>query len=150
MLKGLRTGLIVWITGLLLITTMSLSGQITSGQLGGATLNTIQTSLPFLTIAPDSRSGSMGDVGVATTPDVNSQHWNVGKYAFIDSKGGFAVSYTPWLRNLIPDINLAYLTGFYRIDEQQVVSSSLRYFSLGSIVFTNITGNVIGEYNPNA
>lgn len=91
----------------------------------------------------------MGDVGAATTPDVNSQHWNVGKYAFIDSKGGFAISYTPWLRNLIPDINLAYLTGFYRVDDQQVISSSLRYFSLGNIVFTDITGTVTGQYNPN-
>jgi len=126
-----------------------LSAQITSGELDGQTLNAIQTSVPFLTIAPDSRSGAMGDVGVATTPDVNSQHWNVGKYAFIDSKGGFAISYTPWLRNLIPDINLAYLTGFYRFDDQQVASMSLRYFSLGNIVFTDITGTVIGEYNPN-
>ena len=149
MSKGLRSGLIAGMAGWLLITSMSLSGQISSGELAGAKLNTIQTSLPFLTIAPDSRSGAMGDVGVATTPDVNSLHWNVGKYAFIDSKGGFAISYTPWLRNLIPDINLAYLTGFYRIDEQQVVSSSLRYFSLGNIIFTDITGTVTGQYNPN-
>lgn len=126
-----------------------LSAQITSGELDGQTLNAIQTSVPFLTIAPDSRAGAMGDVGVATTPDVNSQHWNVAKYAFIDSKGGFAISYTPWLRNLIPDINLAYLTGFYRFDDQQVASMSLRYFSLGNIVFTDITGTVIGQYNPN-
>ncbi len=91
----------------------------------------------------------MGDVGVATTPDVNSQHWNIGKYAFVDSKGGFAISYTPWLRNLIPDINLAYLTGFFRVDEQQVISTSLRYFSLGNITFTNIDGSFAGQYNPN-
>ncbi len=149
MSKGLKSGFIMLLSGSLLTTGMNLSGQINSGELGGATLNTIQTSLPFLTIAPDSRAGAMGDVGVASKPDVNSQHWNVGKYAFIDSKGGFAISYTPWLRNLIPDINLAYLTGFYRIDEQQVISSSLRYFSLGKIVFTNITGSVTGEYNPN-
>ncbi len=140
--------MIVCSAGMLFLTTQ-LNGQISSGELGGADLNTIQTSLPFLTIAPDSRSGAMGDVGVATTPDVNSQHWNVGKYAFIDSKGGFAISYTPWLRNLIPDINLAYLTGFYRFDDLQVVSASLRYFSLGNIVFTDLTGNVTGQYNPN-
>ncbi len=60
----------------------------------------------------------MGDVGAATTPDVNSQHWNIGKYAFIDNTGGFAISYTPWLRNLIPDINLAYLSGYYRRGRQ--------------------------------
>lgn len=149
MSKGLRSSLIALMTGSFVIASLNLTGQISSGELGGADLNTIQTSVPFLTIAPDSRSGAMGDVGVATAPDVNSQHWNVGKYAFIKSKGGFAISYTPWLRNLIPDINLAYLTGFYRVDEQQVISTSLRYFSLGNIVFTDITGTVTGQYNPN-
>jgi len=149
MSKGLRSGLIALITGSLFVTAINISGQISSGELGGGELNTIQTSLPFLTIAPDSRSGAMGDVGAATTPDVNSLHWNIGKFAFIDSKGGFAISYTPWLRNLIPDINLAYLTGFYKVDDQQVVSGSLRYFSLGNIIFTDITGTVTGQYNPN-
>lgn len=150
MSKGLKSGLIALFTGsLIFMVNPSGQSQINSGELAGAELNTIQTSLPFLTIAPDSRAGAMGDVGVATSPDVNSQHWNMGKYAFIDSKGGFAISYTPWLRNLIPDINLAYLTGFYRFDEQQVVSTSLRYFSLGNIVFTDLTGTVTGQYNPN-
>lgn len=149
MIKGFRFGYIVLITGSLLFTTLSASGQIESGDLGGGELNTIKTAVSFLTIAPDSRSGAMGDVGVATAPDVNSQHWNIGKYAFLEKKGGFAISYTPWLRNLIPDINLAYLSGYYRIDDKQVVSSSLRYFSLGNIVFTDITGNVTGQYNPN-
>jgi len=150
MSKGLKSGLIALFTGsLIFMVNFSGQSQINSGELAGAELNTIQTSLPFLTIAPDSRAGAMGDVGVATSPDVNSQHWNMGKYAFIDSKGGFAISYTPWLRNLIPDINLAYLTGFYRFDEQQVVSTSLRYFSLGNIVFTDLTGTVTGQYNPN-
>ena len=149
MLKGLRSGLFVGMIGFILFAANHLSGQINSGELGGGELNTIQTAVPFLTIAPDSRAGAMGDAGVASTPDVNSQHWNMGKYAFIDSKGGFAISYTPWLRNLIPDINLAYLTGFYRVDDKQVVSTSLRYFSLGQIVFTNITGDVTGHYNPN-
>jgi hypothetical protein len=128
---------------------LHLNGQINTGELAGAKLNAIQTAVPFLTIAPDSRAGAMGDGGVATTADVNSQHWNIGKYAFIDSKGGFAISYTPWLRNLIPDINLAYLAGFFRVDEQQVISTSLRYFSLGNITFTNIDGSFAGQYNPN-
>lgn len=147
--KILRNRWIFLLAAVLFMGEGRLSAQITSGELDGQTLNAIQTSVPFLTIAPDSRAGAMGDVGVATTPDVNSQHWNVAKYAFIDSKGGFAISYTPWLRNLIPDINLAYLTGFYRFDDQQVASMSLRYFSLGNIVFTDITGTVIGQYNPN-
>jgi len=149
MIKGLKTGVLALVSGSFLLGSVSLSGQINSGELGGADLNTIQTAVPFLTIAPDSRSGAMGDVGAASTPDVNAQHWNIGKYAFIESKGGFAISYTPWLRNLIPDINLAYLSGFYRIDDKQVVSSSLRYFSLGNIVFTDMTGTVTGQYNPN-
>jgi hypothetical protein len=150
MLKGMRSLLIALMAGTLLLNLPDLNAQISSGDLDGSDqLNTIQTSLPFLTIAPDSRAGAMGDVGVASEPDVNSQHWNMGKYAFLDSKGGFAISYTPWLRNLIPDINLAYLAGFYRIDDQQVISSSLRYFSLGNIVFTDITGTVTGQYNPN-
>ena len=129
------------------------SAQISTGDLDGSVnepeLNAIQTAVPFLTIAPDSRSGGMGDVGAASAPDVNSQHWNIGKYAFLDSRGGFAVSYTPWLRNLIPDINLAYLAGYFRVDEQQVITTSLRYFSLGNITFTNIDGSFAGQYNPN-
>jgi len=149
MSKGLRSGVIALITGSLLIISLLMTGQITSGELGGGELNTIQTAVPFLTIAPDSRAGAMGDVGAATTPDVNSLHWNVGKYAFIESTGGFAISYTPWLRNLIPDINLAYLAGYYKIDDKQVVSASLRYFSLGNIIFTDLTGTVTGQYNPN-
>ncbi len=146
---GLKARLITLLIGLFIITSTNISGQIDTGELGGAELNAIQTAVPFLTIAPDSRAGAMGDVGAATTPDVNSQHWNIGKYAFVDSKGGFAISYTPWLRNLIPDINLAYLTGFFRVDEQQVISTSLRYFSLGNITFTNIDGSFAGQYNPN-
>lgn len=141
------------ITGSFMLVSNTVSGQISTGQLGGTAekdvLNAIQTAVPFLTIAPDSRSGAMGDVGAATTPDVNSQHWNIGKYAFLDSKGGLAISYTPWLRNLIPDINLAYLTGFFRVDDQQVITTSLRYFSLGNITFTNIDGSFLGQYNPN-
>jgi hypothetical protein len=149
MYKGLRTRLFAMLTGVFMLASMGAKGQINTGELGGAELNAIQTAVPFLSIAPDSRAGGMGDVGVASTPDVNSQHWNIGKYAFLDSKGGFAISYTPWLRNLIPDINLAYLTGFFRIDEQQVISTSLRYFSLGNITFTNIDGSFAGQYNPN-
>jgi len=145
----LKTRLITLITSVFVLVSINISGQISSGELGGGELNAIQTAVPFLTIAPDSRSGGMGDGGVATSPDVNSQHWNIGKYAFLDSKGGFAISYTPWLRNLIPDINLAYLAGFFRIDDQQVISTSLRYFSLGNITFTNIDGSFAGQYNPN-
>ena len=79
-------------------------GQISVSSLNGSQLNSIQTSVPFLTIAPDARSAGMGDAGAASAPDVNSQHWNSGKYAFVDGIGGVALTYTPWITNLIPDI----------------------------------------------
>lgn len=145
-----KIGLIALSVILLACTGNKAIGQISgSSDLVGAELNAIQTAVPFLTIAPDSRAGAMGDVGAATAPDVSSQNWNIAKYAFIEGNGGFAISYTPWLRSLIPDINLAYLSGYFRIDDQQLVSSSLRYFSLGSITFTDYNGTVTGQYNPN-
>lgn len=104
-------------------------------------LNAIQTVVPFLMIAPDSRSGAMGDVGVATLPDIYSMHWNPAKFAFIDGEGGIGISYSPWLRTLVPDINLAYLAGYFRLDDKQVISASLLYSSLGDIPFTDNFGN---------
>jgi hypothetical protein len=109
----------------------------------------ITTAVPFLIIAPDARSGGMGEVGVASDPDANSMHWNPAKYAFIDKKFGFATSYSPWLRTLVNDINLAYLAGFYKIDDRQTVAASLLYFSLGDITFTDEFGENLGTYNPN-
>ncbi|HVA98421.1 MAG TPA: type IX secretion system outer membrane channel protein PorV [Bacteroidia bacterium] len=120
-------------------------GQATSGK----NINTITTAVPFLTIAPDSRSGGMGDAGVASSPDASSLDWNCSKLAFIDKKMGFTVSYTPWLRALVPDINLAYISGYYKLKNDQAISASLRYFSLGSITFTNAAGNATGQFNPN-
>jgi hypothetical protein len=111
--------------------------------------NTITTGVPFLTIAPDSRAGAMGDAGVATSPDVNSQHWNPAKYAFAESEMGIALSYTPWLRNLVSDINLAYLVGYKRLNDQETVSASLRYFSLGDISFMSEYGDPTGQQSPN-
>lgn len=124
------------------------NAQITTGEVTGE-INTIQSVVPFLTIAPDSRAGAMGDVGVATSPDINSQHWNPSKFAFIDGEGGVGLSYSPWLRNLVPDINLASLTAYKRIDDKQVISGSLLYFSLGNITFTDIFGNTMRNFNPN-
>lgn len=112
-------------------------------------LNAIQTVVPFLTIAPDSRAGGMGDAGVATSPDVYSNHWNPAKFAFIDGKGGVGISYSPWLRNLVPDINIAYLSGYYRIDRKQVASASLLYSSLGDVPFTDDYGNLERTFKPN-
>jgi hypothetical protein len=117
--------------------------------LGGANLNTITTAVPFLLISPDSRSGAMGDVGVATSPDANSLHWNPAKYSFIGNEMGYAVSYVPWLRALVPDINLSYLTGYKKLNDNEAIGLELRYFSLGDITFTDIVGTTVGQYKPN-
>lgn len=109
----------------------------------------IYTVVPFLTIAPDSRAGAMGDAGVATSPDCYSMHWNPAKFAFIDGKGGFGISYAPWLRTLVPDINIAYLAGYGRIDTKQVISASLLYSSLGDIQFTDEFGTIVRNFKPN-
>ena len=133
----------------LLFLSIGLHAQtISKGDLGGG-INSIQTAVPFLTIAPDSRGGSMGDVGAATTPDANSQFWNPAKYAFLESEVGVSLTYTPWLRNLIDDINLTYLAGYYRFRPDQTVSASLRYFSFGDITFTDGSGNTVKKFNPN-
>ncbi len=122
--------------------------EIAPYELGGQ-INVVHVAVPFLTVAPDSRSGAMGDAGIAIRPDVYSMHWNPAKYAFIDNDFGAAFSYTPWLRNLIDDINLAYLSGYKRIDNYQVLAASLTYFSLGEIIFTNMAGEYDGQHNPN-
>ena len=112
-------------------------------------LNALSVAVPFLMIAPDSRAASMGDVGAATLPDANSQHWNPAKYAFIEKDWGIAYSYTPWLQNLIKDMDLNYLVGYYRFDDQQVVSASLLYFSMGTIIFTDEQGTRLLDHNAN-
>lgn len=111
-------------------------------------LNTITTAVPFLIISPDARAGGMGDAGVASSADVNSIHWNPAKLAFVENKMGVAISYTPWLRKLVPDINLAYVSFYNKLKGEQTVGASLRYFSLGNITFTDNTGNEIGQFNP--
>ena len=116
---------------------------------GQEEMNPIRTAVPFLTIAPDSRSAAMGDVGVATSPDVNSLHWNPAKYAFIKPDDGVALSYSPWLRKLINDMNLLYLTGYKRIDKMQVIAASLRYFNMGDIDFYDNTGAYMKVGKPN-
>ncbi|TAJ12180.1 hypothetical protein DMA11_13945 [Marinilabiliaceae bacterium JC017] len=121
---------------------------IDENKLGGQS-NIISTAVPFLNITPESRAGGMGDVGVATSPDINSQHWNPAKYAFIDGQMGAAFSFTPWLRKLVNDINMYYLTYYYRIDKLQTVSASLRYFSMGDITFTDESGTVQYTGKPN-
>ncbi len=96
--------------------------------------NPVNTSVTSQTIAPDARSAGMGDVGAATDPDVVSQYWNPAKYPFTISRAGVALNYTPWLRQLVNDMDLAYLVGYYRIGDYSAVSGSLRYFSLGEVI----------------
>ncbi len=112
-------------------------------------INTITTAVPFLQIAPDSRAGGMGDYGVATSPDPNSIHWNASKLAFIEKSGGFSISYTPWLHALVNDINLAYISGYKKLNNDQAIAGSLLYFSLGNIDFTNEGGDKYATFNPN-
>ena len=112
-------------------------------------LNTITTSVPFLIISPDAKAGGMGDVGVATNPDAMSMHWNPAKYAFVDDDLGFSICYTPWLSALVSDINLSYLTAYKRLNKNEVLGFSLRYFSLGLINFTDKNNNSLGQFNPN-
>ncbi len=95
--------------------------------------NPVQTSVTSQTIAPDARGGGLGDVGAATDPDVNSQYWNPAKYPFTISRAGVALNFTPWLRQIVNDIDLGYLAGYYRIGDYSAVSGSLRYFSLGEV-----------------
>lgn len=139
-----KSSIAIALLSVALLATTKLYSQARSGE-----LNAIQTVVPFLTIAPDSRAGAMGDAGVATSPDIFSMHWNPAKFAFIDGKSGAGISYSPWLRNLVPDINIAYLAGYYRVDQRQVVSGSLIYSSLGDVDFTNDYGDLERTFKPN-
>ena len=102
-----------------------------------AMFNPVEHAVISQTIAPDARGAGMGDVGVATDPDVNSQYWNPAKYPFCISRAGIALNYTPWLRQLVNDIDLAYLAGYYRIGDYSAISGSIRYFSLGEVIATD-------------
>jgi len=111
-------------------------------------INVVTTAVPFLRISPDARSGGMGDLGVATSPDQYSGLWNMGKVAFNQSKGGVGATYTPWLKDLVNDVYLASLTGYYKFDDDQALTGTVRYFSLGNITFTDNLGNDFGSFRP--
>lgn len=108
--------------------------------------NPVNTSVTSLAIAPDARAGAMGDMGAATEADIYSQYWNPAKYPFNVARAGVGISYTPWLRKLVSDINLANLTGFYRIGDYSAVSASLRYFSLGDVYLADMEDMTIRPY----
>jgi hypothetical protein len=111
--------------------------------------NTITTAVPFLIVSPDARSGSMGDIGVSTSPDPYSQHWNAAKYPFLDKKAAISFTYSPWLLNLVPDMSLAYLSGAYKITDVDVISASLLYFSMGAVNFRQNEYDQEVPYYPN-
>jgi len=111
-------------------------------------INTITTAVPFLLIAPDARAGGMGDYGVATSPDAASTHWNPSKLAFADKQIGISISYTPWLRALVNDINLGHVAFYYKLPKDQAFALSMLYFSLGSIDFTNELAEKYDEFDP--
>ncbi len=109
----------------------------------------ISTGVPLLLIAPDSRAGAMGDIGAASKPDANSIHWNAAKLSFMEKQAGLTFTYSPWLREIVSDIKLMYLSGYYRLDERNTLGASLTYFSLGSIDFFSEDGQATGTYKPN-
>jgi hypothetical protein len=111
--------------------------------------NVITTAVPFLTITPDARAAGMADCGVATFADVNSMAFNPAKYAFVEKKGGLGISYTPWLRQLVPDVSLSYISVYGKIDAVSAAALTMRYFSLGSIQFTDDYGASLGDQKPN-
>ena len=111
--------------------------------------NVITTAVPFVSISPDARGGSLGDCGVASDPDVYSMHYNPAKYVYLEDKFAAGLGYSPWLRNLVPDMNLAYLALAYKINDRSSVAGTLRYFSCGKINFRGPNNEDWGEYSPN-
>jgi hypothetical protein len=111
-------------------------------------INVVTTAVPFLRISPDARAGAMGELALATNPDASSSYFNLGKVPFNTSKAGVNLTYTPWLKQLVNDVYLASLSGYYKLDEEQAISGSLRYFSLGSIQFTDQFGNELQKGMP--
>ncbi len=128
---------------------LSLFAFISSQAQDANRINVVTSAVPFLRISPDARAGGMGDVGIATTPDANSSFWNLAKTPFAQSRTSIAVTYTPWLKDLgLNDVYLASLAGYHKIDDEQAVSSSIRYFSLGNIQFTDFAGNDLQSFRP--
>jgi hypothetical protein len=115
----------------------------------GSNLTAIPTAVPFLNITPDSRSGAMGEAGVAITPDVNANYWNPAKLAYLENDDDVSLSYSPWLRQLVPDISLSYLSYAHKLDDRNSLGIALRYFNYGTIQFRDANQNDLGTYNPN-
>ena len=129
-----------------------LFAQVGGGNLVGqdSSNRVITTAVPFLMITPDARAGGLADAGVATSPDANSAHWNSAKLVFIDKGYGVSASYTPWLGKIINDMYVFYLSGFYKINREQTIAASMKYFDLGEVQFNKGPNpdDQLGRYNP--
>ncbi|MDF9797705.1 hypothetical protein OKW21_002968 [Catalinimonas alkaloidigena] len=144
MLKVFKTTLL---TSISLLACLQAFSQATAilGQNGE---RVITTAVPFLSITPDARSGAMGDVGVAISPDANATYWNASKLAFMENELGIAGSYTPWLAKVVSDMSISYLSGYKKINEEQALALSMRYFDLGDIQLTDNQGNLLQLVSP--
>jgi hypothetical protein len=132
---------------LLLLSPVLATAQ-TGTNTNGSSTNSVPTAVPFLNISPDSRSGALGDAGVAISPDVNANFWNPSKLAFLQDRDIVSISYSPWLRHLVPDVSLSYLSYAHHIDARNTIGASLRYFNLGSIQLVDASQNNQGTYRP--
>lgn len=128
--------------------TLAMAFVSTQGLAQQTKFNVVTSAVPFLRISPDARAGSMGELSLATDPDASSSYFNLGKVPFNTSVGGVNVTYTPWLKKIVNDVYLASLAGYYKLDDQQAISASFRYFSLGSIQLTDAFGNPLQSVNP--
>jgi hypothetical protein len=112
-------------------------------------INIVSTAVPFLRISPDARAGGMGDVAIATTPEANAPFWNLSKVMFAKRRSAISINYTPWLKDLgLSDVYLASMAGYHKLDEEQAISSTMRFFSLGNIQLTDYSGNVLNSVRP--
>lgn len=134
---------------IILLSPLFATAQVAGVNANGSAYNSLHYVVPFLTISPDSRSGAMGDAGVALSPDVNANYWNPSKLAFLDTaSNAIGLSYSPWLRHLVPDVSISYLSFAHNLDKRNAIGMSMRYFNLGSIQLVDANQNDQGTYRP--
>jgi hypothetical protein len=144
-LRGITLIISVLFPTIVLSQVIGSGGTNTNGSNSGA----IVAGVPFLNISPDSRSGAMGEAGVALSPDVNANFWNPSKLAFLENDNSLSISYSPWLRKLVPDVSLSYLAYAHKLDDRNTIGASMRYFNLGSIQLVDANQQDLGTYTPN-
>lgn len=131
-----------------LLTMVTLSASVLVANAQDGSINVVTSAVPFLRISPDARAGGMGDVGIATIPDANSSFWNQAKIPFARQKSALGVTYTPWLSDITSDVYLATLAGYHKLDDEQAITASFRYFNMGNIQFTNVNNEPLGSSTP--